>query len=32
MGAAGRNACVEKYNWDRVGGDIASVIASLAKR
>jgi len=32
MGAAGRKACVEKYDWDRVGGDIASVIASLAKR
>lgn len=31
MGAAGRKACVEKYNWEAVGGDIAGAIRSLVE-
>lgn len=32
MGASGRKACVDKYNWDTVGGDIAGAIRSLVEK
>ncbi len=31
MGIAGLRACKEKYNWDRVGGDIAVELKRLAE-
>ncbi len=32
MGASGRKACVEKYNWETVGGEIAGAIRSLVEK